>query len=129
MLTNKLKKHLKLISATVLILSVSLTGNTWAADTSSKDSVEQKQLQTLSDWNKKAQARFNKKMQQNLNTELQALANIESKKSFYASRQSYGTNKDTEQMNTINSRSGVNTLSTTPVIVIINPKEYSLINL
>ncbi len=129
MLTNKLKKHLKLISATALILSVSLSGNTWAADTSSKDSVEQKQLQVLSDWNKKAQARFNKKMQKNLNTELQALANIESKKSFYASRQSYDTSEDTLLMNTIDNRSGVNTLSTIPVIEIINLKENSLINL
>ena len=68
-------------------------------------------------------------MQKNLNTELQALANIESKKSFYASRQSYKARQDTLLMNTIESRSGINTLSATPVIVITITKEHSLINL
>lgn len=129
MSTNNIKKQLKLISVATLILSVSLTGNAWADDTSINKAKEQQQLQTLLEWNKKAQARFNSKMEKNLNIEIQALANMPPKNSFYASRQSYTTDRDVKFVKAVNNRSGINAQTTTPVIAIINNKEHCLINL
>ena len=63
MLTNNIKKQLKLISVATLILSASLSGNAWADDTSINRAKEQQQLQTLLEWNKIAQAKLSIKME------------------------------------------------------------------
>jgi len=67
-------------------------------------------------------------MEKNLNNEIQALANMPPKNSFYASRQSYTTEKSAALSKTVN-RSGIDAQITTPVKAIIYNKEHCLINL
>ncbi|MCP4078426.1 MAG: hypothetical protein GY744_19850 [Gammaproteobacteria bacterium] len=128
MKTNNIIKHLKLVSVVGLIISVSVTGNALAEDTSNSQ-IEKQQLQILQEWNKKAQARFNRKMEQKLSNEIQALANMPPKKSFYASRQSFNTDTDAKLVKAVNNRSGINTQISTPVKTISNNNEHCLINL
>ncbi len=131
MITNKTKKHLQLITAAALILSVTLTGKAFAdenADTQAAVQVN-KMNQVLISWNDKIQTTLSSKMENRLELEMQAFANTQSEQSLLASHQVDNIERDLVLISTDENGAGITAQSTTPVVIIIDQKELCLLKL
>lgn len=133
MKTHKTKKYLKLVPLSALILSVMLTGKSFADEASGfyADTQSNQQLQRLINWNNKVQAILSTKLQNNLKLEMQGFASKQPAESLIASQSQQIDNikRDLVLISANKSGAGVTARSTTPVIVIIDRKELCLLNL